>query len=227
RALRAAPELPEAQYYHALAVAHRLGPLAAWKWINRHLELPGIPTADVRSSWYALVANIASGLRDFETANTWMAKARQAAPDSAWVRVCEASLREMEDRYDEALALAEEALAVRPWFRPAVQSAAHLLTLQGQDQEALALLSAANARLESGPLVAQQYALETELRDYAAARCSLDRFEELSPLLEKQGREWLKAQRADAAYYLGDTRAAIEHGRESGQEYWKSIAARL
>ena len=70
-------------------------------------------SADVRSSWYALVGNVAGALRDFETANAWLAKARDAAPHSAWVLVCLASLREAEDRYDEALAIANDALALR------------------------------------------------------------------------------------------------------------------
>jgi tetratricopeptide (TPR) repeat protein len=227
RAFRAAPGSAEACYYYGLAVAHRLGSFAAWRWMNRRLTLPGSPPPDIESAWYALIGNVASALRDFETANTWMAHAREAAPESAWVRVCEASLREMEDRYDDAVALAQEAMALKPWFRPAVQSAAHLMTLKGREEEALALLREANGRLQNGPMVAQQYALEMELRDYPAASKSLDRYEQLSPLVEKPGREWLAAQRADVAYYLGDIEAAIAHGRLSGQEYWKTIADRL
>src|SRR5262245_37885576 len=227
RAYRSAPGSPEACYYYALAVAHRLGSFAAWRWMNRRLTLPGKPAPDVESAWYALIGNVASALRDFETANVWMVHAREASPESAWVRVCEASLREMEDRYDDAEALAQEALELNAWFRPAVQSAAHLMTLRGRDQEALELLREANSRLESGPMVGQQYALEMELRDYEAASRSLDRYEQLSPLLEKPGREWLAAQRADVAYYLDDVEAAIEHGRQSDQEYWKTIADRL
>src|SRR5262245_20585739 len=67
RAYRTAPGSAEACYYYALAVAHRLGSFAAWRWMNRRLTLPGKPTPDIESAWYALIGNVASALRDFET----------------------------------------------------------------------------------------------------------------------------------------------------------------
>lgn len=225
-AYRSAPESAEACYFYALSVFHRRGAYAAWRWMHSR-ELPGEPSADMLSSWFALLGQLSATLRDFETANAWMAKARVAAPDSCWVRVCEGSLREAEDRYDDALRVTQEALELKPWFRPAVQEAAQLLTLQGRDQEALQLLTEANARLENAGLAGQQFLIEFELRKFDAASLSLDRFESLSPLLEKRGRQWLEAQRADLAYQRGDIEAAIRHGRESDQDYWKTIAARL
>jgi cellulose synthase operon protein C len=226
RAYREAPQNADACYFYALAIAHSQGGYAAWRWMGRH-TLPGDPTPEILSAWHALVANIAGSLRDFETANTWMARAREASPESVWVRVCEASLREAEDRYDEALAVAQEALAIKPWFRPAVQSVTHLLTLMGRDQEALAMLREADQRVESGALAAQQYAIELELQEIAAAERSLNRFEALSPMLEKRGRQWLAAQRADVAYRQNNIEAAIGQGRASDQDYWKAIAERL
>jgi tetratricopeptide (TPR) repeat protein len=190
-AYRSAPDRAEPRYYYAMNLVNSQGPYAAWRWIHLRGELPADANAEVRSSRYALIGNVAAALRDFDTAETWLKRAREAAPESAWALVCLAHLREADDRYDEALALAQEALALRSWYRPAVQAAAHLLALLSRDAAALELLTEANAHIESGPVAAQLYLLQNELRDFPAAARTLDRFVELSPLLEKAGRQWL------------------------------------
>lgn len=181
----------------------------------------------MRSSWCALVGEVAGMLRDFSTADTWLKRAREIAPQSAWIEVCHATLMEFEDRYDEAVAAARRALELRPWYRPAVQSLAHLLSLRNRDDEALELLSTANERLESDAIAGQLYALQIELKHYAAAGQTLDRFEQLSPLMEKSLKKWLAAQRAEVAYHLGDIETAIASGKASDSEFWKLSAERL
>ena len=47
----------------------------------------------------------------------------------AWLLVERADVYELEDRYEDALHAAREALAIKPWYRPAIQVAAHLLEL--------------------------------------------------------------------------------------------------
>src|SRR5688572_12872360 len=58
-AYRAAPHLPEAQYFFALCLAHYRGSYVAWRWISRR-DPPQGASADLLSSWFALVGNIAS-----------------------------------------------------------------------------------------------------------------------------------------------------------------------
>ncbi len=76
-------------------------------------------------------------------------------------------------------------------------------------------------------MVGLLYALQWELKDYSAAWQSLDRYEELSPLMEKAARKWLATQRAGAAYYLGDIDAAVRYNLESGEQFAKTVAANL
>lgn len=225
-AYHARPDLAETCYFYGSSLAQTKGIHAVWRWYCA-TELPANATMDIRASWHALAANILSGMRDFQAANAQIYQARETDPTSPWVLVCAAYVREGEDRYKEALQLAENAMALRADYRPAIQCVAHLLTLLGRDAEALALLADANGRLEYSGLAAQQYAIEIELGDYAAAARSLDRCETVSLLLEKPGRKWLAAQRAEVAYQQGDLATAIHFGKQSEEKYWKSVVGKL
>ncbi|MCA9269193.1 MAG: C39 family peptidase, partial [Planctomycetales bacterium] len=221
------PSDAEARYYYGFGLAARRGPYSTRRWMADVGELPADVSVDVRSSWLALRGQLAASLRDFDEADALLDQARAVAGDSPWVLTCLAVVRETEDRYDDALAAAEEALAVHPLFRPAVQSAAHLMTLQGRDDDALELLTKAAESLESAAVAAQLFALRLELRDYEQAGRALDRVEELSPLASKAHRQWLAAQRSEVAYYLGDVDAAVRHAQESDSEFHKTVAERL
>src|SRR5262245_35450155 len=154
RAWRDQPTHPEAVYFRARHVLERKGPLAAWEFMDRHGDFADA-APDVRADWYGLRAFIAGRLRDFAAADDWFARADQAAPGRTWVWVERASVMEFADRLEEGLAAARHALAERPFFRPAVQSAAHLLLRLHRDEEARALLEEAAPRLESGAVAAQ------------------------------------------------------------------------
>jgi tetratricopeptide (TPR) repeat protein len=224
---KGAPDDPEARYYYGYGLWRRRGPYPAWQWLQKVGPPGDAAPADIRSSWHALVGEVAGMLRDFATAEAWLARAADIAPASAWVKVCQAQLLEFEDRYDEALETAQQALAMRPFYRPAVQSTAHLLTLMDRDGEALELLGVANDRLESAAVAGQLFALQLELKQYAEAGRTLDRLIELSPLAEKEFKKWVGGARAEIAYFLGDTEASIAAAKESDSEYWKAIAERL
>ncbi len=217
---------PEALYYHAYALLDRRGPLAAWEALR-----PGGEFKDVaprhRADLFALVAEVMATLRDFDTADQWLARAEEIAPDRVWIEVERARILELEDRYEEALAAARRSLGLRPWYRPAVQAAAHLLQLLDRDREALDFLREAAGRLESGSVLGQLAALETELGLYAEAAASIERFAELSPLLEKEGVRWLAARRSDLAYYAGDRARAAEHAPAADTPFYTRLAENL
>ena len=67
-------------------------------------------------------------------------------PGRHWVRSERAGLLEIQDRVPDALDVVNEVLADRPWFRPAVQTAGHLLQMLDRDEDALDLLTEAAAR---------------------------------------------------------------------------------
>jgi len=227
RAWRESPCDAEAQYFHAYCLWRLRGPYAIWRWMHQRPDLPGEPTPDIQSSWYALFGGVAGMLRDFDTAEHWQRRAAETAPESPWVEVCQAQLLELEDRYEEALQAARRALELRPRYRPAVQSVTHLLTLLDRDEEAVQFLSEASEHLESSVVVGQLYGLQLELKRYDAARTSLERFAELSPLADKHTAKWLAAQRSEIAYRTNDIEAAIRHANDSDDEFLKTIAERL
>ena len=96
-----------------------------------------------------------------------------------------------------------------------------------RDAEALDFLTEATTHLESGLVVAQLAALQTDLGHVADAARSLDRYAELSPLLEPDVAKWLAARRAEVAYLLGDHAAAVSQARAVGEPVFTTFADRL
>jgi tetratricopeptide (TPR) repeat protein len=218
---------PEACYYHARALLERRGPLRTWEFLRRQGELPEAP-AGVRADWLAFHACVLGRLRDFDAAETWLARAEALAPGRAWLCIERSLLLEAEDHYEESLAAARQSLALHPWYRPGVQSVAHILQLLDRDREALDLLTEGAQRLESGLVVAQLAMLQTELGQHADAQHSYERLAELSPLLDRDMGRWLAARRSDAACYAGDYAAAAERARElDGEPFYTALAERL
>lgn len=225
-AWRKDPTHPEACYYYARLLLQRRGPHAAWKFMQRIGDLPEA-TPPVRSDWLAFHGCVAGIFRDFESAESYLARAAEACPDRPWTCIERSTLFEMEDQYEEALAAARRALELHTWYRPAVQSVAHVLQILGREREALDLLIEADHQIENGPAVAQLAAWQTELSLHADAARSHERFAELSPLMEKDIAKWLAARRSDAAYYLGDFTKAAEHAKQVDDDFYKKIAEKL
>lgn len=226
RAYRVAPLDCETRYYYGYSLLRRSGPYRTWRWMRAQDDFAQA-SADVRSSWHALLGEVAASLRDFTAAEHWLAQAKADAPQSAWVRVCAAYVLEQQDRYDDALTESQRALELRPNYRPAVQSTAHLLSLLDRDAEAVNLLRATGERLESGALSGQLFGLLMELKQYEQAEVALQRFIELSPLLEKKQLKSLNAQRAEIAYHQENFDAAITFADESSSPFHKAVAERL
>lgn len=225
-AFRSTPSNLEAVYYHARYRFERYGPLSCLRFTRQHDDWADA-SPDLRADWLALRAFVAGRLRDIDRAEKFLTQAEKLSPNRAWLRVERAAVYEAAERYDDALTAARQALDLQPWFRPAVQATAHLLQRLGQSIQARDFLIEAAGNLESGAVVAQLAALEMEHNDFAAASRSLDRYEELSPLLEDDGRKWLSARRADVAYHLGDLSTAQSHAAGVGEEFYTSFAKQI
>ncbi len=168
-------------------------------------------------------------LRDFESADALLDEALAIAPERPWIWVEKSGVLEMEDRPEESIAAAQQALDLRPFYRPAVQTAAHCLVQMNRDQEAIALLTEAIDKLQSGDVIAQLAALQIELGRYDEARANFDGLEKYFPLMkhDKHRRQWLAARRADAAYYCGDIDEAVRLAKESDSPFHKQLVERL
>jgi hypothetical protein len=101
----------------------------------------------------------------------------------------------------------------RAWRDDLTHPEARYIRARARDDEALALLTKANERIECAAIAGQLTLVQTEMHRWEDARRSLDRFEALAPLIEKEGEQWLAGRRSDVAYYCGDLEKAIEYAR--------------
>ncbi len=225
-AFRQNPANLEAIYYHARYRLEHFGPLSCWQFLGLHDEWSDA-SPDLRADWYALHGFVCSRVRDFDRAEKWLTQAEATASDRAWVLVERASVYEAADRLEDALATARRSLELQAWFRPAVQAVAHMLQRSGKVAEAIDFLSEAVTHIESGMVVAQLAALQLDQNRPADAKKSLDRYVELTPLLEPEVAKWLAARRSDVAYLLGDRIEAAKFAKEVDEEFYTAFAERL
>lgn len=228
RAYRDTPAHPEAIYYHARYRLERFGPLGAWKYLRSHPDQDWNDAApEVRADWYGLHGFVCGRLRDFDRAERWLARAETLSHDRAWICVERAAVLEFAEKMEAALASARRSRELSPWFRPGVQSEAHLLQLLGREHEAIELLKEADQRIESSIVVAHLAALQLDAGQYHDAKRTYDRYAELSPLRDEETEKWLSARRADLSYFLGDAGAAREYAWKADDDFYKSFAERL
>jgi len=226
KAWREAPEHPEVAYYRGVTISELDGPYACWRFLVDRGDLPDA-TPDTRASWYCLHAHCLGILRDFDRAESWLERAAAADPGNPWVATSRATLLLQQDRIADAIAADDEALRQKPWFRPAVQSRFSLLALDNRDTEAFDFLREATSRLECASIHLQLAALLAERDDFAAAETAIDRYEALSPLLERSCADNFLHMRSYLAYRRGDDARAIDWARRAGDEFGRRTVERL
>lgn len=228
RMWRAEPAHPLAQFEYGLQYLQQRGPLRLWlqfaKWPN--------PVAG-RVQWpadlLALKSWVACDLRDFDAAEKFLSGAEALDSSIPWVRLQRAHLLEKLDQVEEALAVTEAAIKLHPYpyYRAGIQSRAHLLQLLDRDEAAINLLQRAVEVLQSGPIVAQLYGILAENERWPEAADTLEKYVQLSPLLEKPFQIWVTSQRARTAYYLGRRADAVRYAREANDEFNLAFAQKL
>jgi tetratricopeptide (TPR) repeat protein len=218
---------PRAIYFYSQVLQDYRGPLSTWEFIRRQKEWTETVPAEDRADWFTAVASALTRFRDFAAAGKWLDRAVELAPEHDWIWVQRSFWLEAQDRYEEALGAARRAHELHPWYRPAVAQIADLLRLLQRDEESLKMLQEASRRQESPSLEAQLAVLQTELGQHEAALKALDRYEELAPLMEKPGADWLAGKRADLHHLMGDHSRAIEFARRSGSTFFKEIVQRM
>ncbi|MFN7141801.1 MAG: hypothetical protein ACK4UN_20975, partial [Limisphaerales bacterium] len=217
---------PEAQYYYAWAILHSRGPLAAWKWLKRNINMDAVDgklCADIMT----LQARAASLLRDFSKAEELLANAEALVPGHKWSQVERLFLLEAEDRYEEALEAAKQVCAQHHWYRPAVHAHAHMLQLLNRDEEALDLLQNGSEHIEGTSLLCELTGLQIELKRFAEAKLNLQRCRQNAPLMDKLFEQWLNANSADVEYHCGNFAAAAEFAGKVDGPFYQKFAVEL
>jgi tetratricopeptide (TPR) repeat protein len=186
-------------------------------------------TCDQQEAEYlAFVAFCLARLRDFESADAMLVKARHLAPELAWTLSLYAQVRLAQDRFAEALDFAEQALSLAPFHTSAalVCSAAHVAL--GRDDTALNFLENAAASVESGPIALAHADLLFEVDAHAQAARALDRYLQLSPNLRGCAYQGYAARRFLVHYNLDQIEAAVGWARAiEKSDFHREVAERL
>lgn len=222
---REAPQNPEAQVAFISYVLARRSPLEAWR-ILRRLDLD-VCSPRLRARLLAQKAQVATVYRDFDSAKQFLNDASRIWPEPAWNDLQRSTLYSAQDRWEEALEAAQSALAVRPWYRPAVEEAVEAFKSLNRDEDAIALLNEALTHLQSASLAVLLVGIRREHEDFAGMLEPLALYEEWSPLMEPGGRRWLCGSYAEALYHCGRLEEGAEWAERSGTDYHIALAARL
>lgn len=226
RGWRCYPQSSELFFYYARQHVRRNGVYLTRRLLQRHADLV-MQEGPTRASWLAFEAYLDSVYRDFERADASIAQAIALDPEDPWLRVEQSTVLEHQDNYEQALSCLDVALRHQPFYRPAVQQKAYLLQLMGRDQEALDLLIEATQQVESDAINAQLLAIQLENKDYAAARKTLVRIDELTPRKDREYRKWFACRSSDVAFFCGDEREAITQARAGKHPFYTAIADNL
>jgi tetratricopeptide (TPR) repeat protein len=223
---RRQPNHPEAMVVYLRGLSERRGLYRAWQW-GESARFPEDAPAESAADWHALRASIAVALRDFDSAARLFARARSLVPDDPWIRVEECHGLAGQDRCDEAIEAAREALSLDADYRAAVQALAHFLSLQRRDDEAIDLLARASARMHSADIEMQLAVLLTEQCRFDEAWRALRRAHEFSPLADRQRRRWLEQQSVSNLLARGRFEEAAPLCVKLGDPFHLGIAERL
>jgi len=209
RSWRADPAHPSAILFHAYGIWRRLGPLAAWDFLEEHA---GAATwsGDAQAELLALRAHLLATFRDFERAEQELAKAEHLQPGDAWLGVMRSSVLELADEYEAALAAADRVLQAQPCFRPAVQQRGELLQLLDRSDQAIEYLSEACLHLESYSVEAQLATLLRDRERWSEAEQALIRCQQHALLAEPELVRWITAMRSNLAGLSGDDARSLE-----------------
>lgn len=203
------------------------GPYVAWQLCNADTVHQDCP-AEERAEFLSLQAFILSTLRDFDSSEALHKEVLTLAPHLPWLWVEWAYCCEYMDRYAEAMEAVEEALRLVPGYRAAQQFKAHLLELDGRQDEAIAFLQQAFAHSECWGLGYALYDLQYERGDYAGARTSLERMSAMMPRADKWMRSWLAARHADLFMNEGKLAEAREEAAKViGPGFYQHIIQRI
>ncbi len=226
RARHENPQSTAAAVHYGYYLQQRRGPLPTWRHclaVESRPSLQPVPLSDLKS----MRASIAAGYRDFDTAWKLWNEAVAIHEPSAWLQVEKCSILSCEERREESLEALDEALVMRPWFRPAVQFRARMLHLLGRREEAVSFLTEAMSHIQSCAIAVQLMSLKREVDDHAGMELLADAYEKLAPLSDSASQTWLAAKRVDLLTLRGDFKSAAVFAADLPTDYHKELAKRL
>ena len=202
---------------------------------SKRAELSGVPDDDRRVQelneaimyWRSRFVFSLTELRDFTRAADHLDLLTEENVRPEVVHAMRAHWLMRQDRYDDALEATAEALTHNPRTRSAMQMRGHLLSLLDRDDEAYDLLVSYAEKVQVAAVWYQIGTLDYERQDFAATERRLDRYEELSPRLERHLKHSLRILRAHLAMQSGDEKRAVELARAAKSKFGHKMADRI
>ncbi|MCH7342013.1 C39 family peptidase [Pelomonas sp. CA6] len=208
-------------------VLGRRGAYAFWRAQQAWPQPPAGPP-DEQAELLSLQGIWQADLRDFERARACHDQALALAPDDPWLHIELSYTLTRQDLYEQALARAQQALALCPGYRAAIQQVASLYMLTQRRDEALALLADAAQHSECSALHLQLHDLYAEYGEHERALACIDEAQRCMPRAEAATRGGLAARRADLLMRLDRLEEAREQAEQvPGTGYYAQLAERL
>ncbi|MCP5550847.1 MAG: hypothetical protein H7A53_08155 [Akkermansiaceae bacterium] len=198
RSMRLYPDDPVAVFYGAFSVHRRFGPLRALDLMEEKLEAAGDRAREDPdfSGLWAFRGGVLTGFRDFERAHESVDLAARLSPEDTWVEVQRSQLLLREDRPEEALEVAEAALARTPNYQRTIGTVGTCCGCGTGDDEGAGAAGPGADRQLSAALARVLANFYDELERQRGGLVALDEFERRSPRADKDTREWLAGYRA-------------------------------
>ncbi|WP_422528145.1 tetratricopeptide repeat protein [Serratia fonticola] len=218
--------------YGHLMLARR-GALYTFEWLDRIAPLQEA-SVEEQMEWLHFQSIIYTYVRDFTQSQQYADSAARLRPNAPAVLQHNSKLAEMQDRYEEALQIAESGIAQYPDNYLCLKQLTHILTLCGQEARAMSVLQQFIAKTQNVKAWSELIVLQLELKQYQQAIESLDRLaqclpSELTKLDPSALPAWICAMRCDLACIVGDLPMAQEQGKNAAKHLaaYQNISARL
>jgi tetratricopeptide (TPR) repeat protein len=226
-AYRQRPHLARFLTNRIYALRERRGIFAAWQIAQRFDQCQS-ETLLEKAEALVCRADLSVVFRDFENASSYFSEAQGLAPASPWVITECSGLWAERGQHSDALQYLDKALALQPYFRPAVQRKAHYLQALGRDEEALQLLESARGHLQHYAIALQLIVIYNEQENWGQSLQMLEEARRLAPLADKTLEIFFAMKEADARSGLGDWEGAAVQAEKAGTvNFYAKLALNL
>ncbi|MFA6009501.1 MAG: tetratricopeptide repeat protein [Desulfobacteraceae bacterium] len=192
---------------------------------------------EYQTSWYASNAVLYSFVRDFDKATLLIDKARSFKCNHAWIASCAAEVLFRQDKWDEALAEAEEAFECAPHMPASSSILARILAKKHRIEDINARLKPHIETSQSHEflLTAIWYICVQAERSDNTSRLDLSRtaydlsfkLETLAPIADSTTLTKFQTSRMDIAMLMDDYEVMKNHGKHTDIPFYKHVIERI
>lgn len=228
RAYREYPSSLNAYVLHLNELHKYYGPVAAWQFLNDYPVPSSNGDDDSLIFLRTSRAFIISQFRDFDTAEHFLAQAKELNPDHPLTLIAQSNLLELKDCYEKALEPAQRVYNENPCFLPGIHFYVHKLLLLDRREEAHDILIKSKERMESCQIHLLLVAVEMECGYYHKALSHLNQLTSFIPLIEKNLKKFLVEIEISLQYLCGNFDKAIylaEEDDDNRHDFIQSLSA--